>query len=76
MEHEQYMAEGQRIENIAKRVKTVHRILILRCSDPNLWYSRLVGTWVDVESVTTDGVWSRGDGGYRNFIRYNDVVPT
>lgn len=49
------------------RVKIIHSAL-------NMWYLGLVGQFVTIERVDSDGLWAREPAGYINVIRFDDVT--
>lgn len=53
------------------------RVKILRCKDPQMWYSDRIGQLVPIESLDLDGMWAREGGIYNalNIIRPEDVLP-
>lgn len=50
-------------------------IKIVRCPDPSMWYSGMVGQMIKPERFDTDGIWAREPAGYLNVIRFEDVIP-
>lgn len=49
------------------------KLLIKKCSDPQLWYADLVGQEVELLREDRDGYWSREPAGYTNIVRRDDA---
>jgi hypothetical protein len=51
----------------------VKKLLIKKCSDPQLWYAKLVGQTVELLREDSEGYWSREPAGYTNIVRRKDA---
>lgn len=49
------------------------KLLIKKCSDPQLWYAELVGQKVELLREDSEGYWSREPAGYLNVVRREDA---
>lgn len=49
------------------------KLLITKCSDPQLWYAGLVGKTVELLREDSEGYWSREPSGYTNIVRREDA---
>lgn len=46
---------------------------IIKCDDPQMWYSNLVGDYLPLLREDGDGYWSREPAGYLNIVRREDA---
>lgn len=49
------------------------KLLIKKCSHPQLWYADLVGQKVELLREDSEGYWSREPRGYTNIVRREDA---
>lgn len=49
------------------------KLLIKKCSDPQLWYAELVGQKVELLREDSEGYWSREPARYINVVRREDA---
>ena len=49
------------------------RLLINKCSDPQMWYAGLVGKLVPLLWEDSAGYWSREPAGHTNIVRREDA---
>ena len=49
------------------------QLRITKCSDPQLWYARLVGQTLPLVREDEDGYWSREEAGFLNIVRREDA---
>ena len=49
-------------------------LLIIGCTDPLMWYAKLVGQYVVFLREDKDYYWSREQGGYSNIVHKKDAL--